>query len=185
MRQVSAQTVSTGNRTLMVVLVGHSYIRHVRDFMYNIPHLANVVFFRCSPVPYVSLINSYLRSVIIQRPHVFRRHQCGLSQGGLYFDRVHLDNYGVYKYWRSLHTVVCRELRRYRPVHQWSDGDCHLTTIVKCCESFETHCTVVMFIRYNDSNFVLILPTTMQTSVALIALLNRTAYYSALVFICY
>jgi len=43
----------------------------------------------------------------------------------------------------------------------------------------------MIFIRYNYNNFVLIIPITMQTSVALIASLSRTAYYGALVFNCY
>jgi len=132
----------------------------------------------------VSLINSYLRRHV-QRPHVFWRHQRSLLQAGLYFDGVHLNNYGMYKYWRSLRTIVGRELRRYRPVRQWSDDDCQLTTVVKCCGSFLTHCRVIIFVRYNYSNFVLILYITMQTSVALIAPLSRTAYYGALLFHCY
>ena len=65
----------------------------------------------------VNLINSYLRQDV-PRPHVFWRHQCALSQAGLYFDRVHLTNYGMYQYWQCLRTVVGRELRRYRPVCQ-------------------------------------------------------------------
>ena len=197
MQQVTAERPGAGSRRITVVLVGHSYIRRVRDFMYDNPRLANLGFsdvdvycvaqggetlgpgrrpiqaslsvvaayqpcivflhigendlrhmlptniswelmqfvneliLHCSTVIVgqllcfpnnrsrddhaVSLINSYVRRHV-PRPHVFWRHQCGLSQAGLYFDGVHLNNYGMYQYWRSFRTIVGRELRRYRSV---------------------------------------------------------------------
>jgi len=63
----------------------------------------------------VSVINEYLRQDV-PYPHVFWRHQCGLwRRVGNFYDGVHLNNYGMYQYWRSLRTIVGRELRRYRP----------------------------------------------------------------------
>jgi len=198
MQQVNGQRTGTGSHRITVVLVGHSYIRRVRDFMYDNPQLANLGFSNvdlycvaqggetlgpgrrpiqaslpvvaayqpcivfvhigendlgrmwpgniirelmefvdeliahCSTVIVgellyfpnnrprhnhaVSLINNYLRQHVL-RPHVFWRHRRGLWQAGLYFDGVHLNNYGIYRYWRSLRTIVGRELRRYLLVH--------------------------------------------------------------------
>jgi len=199
MQQVGARREDTGSHRITVVLVGHSYIRRVRDFMHDNPQLANfgfsdvdvycvaeggetlrpgrrpiqaslpevaayrpcIVFLHigendlgrmlpgnitwellqfvnelirhCSTLIVgqllsfpnnrsrhdhaVTLINRYLRRYV-PRPHVFWRHQCGLSQAGNYFDGVHLNDHGMFQYWRSLRTVVGRELRRYRPVRQ-------------------------------------------------------------------